>query len=424
MIESGTYLGEFWVPDNNIRYFGALRIDEDGSASLEIHQTQENYSNTHFEGYQTIWGIIADDYDVTLFNVAFRQSKGSSFVSFSVQYILSNSHIKSMDDALFNKCKAEFPYLRNWICSRRLCMGISNEKEALIVKRGTISNPTVNAILDDEIEIELHEGIRTKISYTSFHSEAYQYAHCILKTRNNKSINFYKQLITEFNQFLSIALYSRQYPNKVEFYDGTGEQSTFIFSIGKSKEPWQQLVAFDTLKDKVPMMLQNWHNQYQQIAPICRYLLLSFDNKSFDFPDFLIVAQALDGYHKRFLNKNDGRDRRKYKDGIDALLAHFSNVNAIKDAQIDSEVLEESRNKYSHLIPDDDDKITKAVSGQDLFYLTRKCKLLLTCCILEVSGLSIAEINECVQKSDVHYLADADDLTLAQSIKLQKGNVF
>ena len=148
-------------------------------------------------------------------------------------------------------------------------------------------------------------------------------------------------------------------------------------------------------------MLINWHNQFQQVAPICRYLLQSLNDNSFDFPDFLIIAHALDGYHKRFVNKKDGKDIKKYKEQIDALLDRFKDIDVLKSNKIDTEVLQQSRNKYSHLIPDDDEKITKAVSGNELFDLTRKCKMLLTCCILDMLGLDADEINMCFNKSNM-----------------------
>lgn len=416
MLEAGNYLGKFWIPNENVWYIGSLKIDSGGNSELEIHQTEENYSHQHFGGYHILWGIIADDIEVSLFNVMFKQSKGSSFVLFSVRNVLANCHIQSMDDPLFIQCKVEFPFLKNWICQQRISISFSKEVVELAVNSGNIKEPTSTIDLDDEVQLEIHEYLQTKVFNKSFKGEINQCAYCIFRTTVPQSINYYKHLITEFNQFLSVALYCRQYPNRVEFCDNTENLSTLFFPVSKSKEPHKPLIQFAQLKEKVPMMLQNWHKQFEQIAPICRYLLQSLNADSFDFPDFLIIAQALDGYYKRFFNKKDGIDRRKYKDGIDALLAHFSNVNAIKDAQIDSDVLEQSRNKYSHLIPDDDCKITKAVSGRELFDLTRKCKVLLTCCILDMLGLTVKEIDMCIKKSSARFLVSDNPILSSMDI--------
>lgn len=64
------------------------------------------------------------------------------------------------------------------------------------------------------------------------------------------------------------------------------------------------LVKYDRLADKVPLMLFAWHANFEQLSPICNYLIRSLRyNRFFDAPDFLIIAQALDGYYKRFINK-------------------------------------------------------------------------------------------------------------------------
>ena len=62
-----------------------------------------------------------------------------------------------------------------------------------------------------------------------------------------------------------------------------------------------------------------------------------------------------------------------------------------------------TRHKYSHLIPDSDNSknIEKAVSGEELYLLTKKAVALLTCCILDYIGLSIDEINKCLEGSRV-----------------------
>ena len=60
-------------------------------------------------------------------------------------------------------------------------------------------------------------------------------------------------------------------------------------------------------------MLQLWHSNFEEVAPISHYLINSLKNNNrFDIPDFLIIAQALDGYHKRFINKKGGKNIKKY----------------------------------------------------------------------------------------------------------------
>lgn len=153
-------------------------------------------------------------------------------------------------------------------------------------------------------------------------------------------------------------------------------------------------------------MLRTWHDNFDKVSPISGYLIDSLGkNSSFDVPDFLIIAQALDGYHKRFVNKKDGRDVRQYKEQMDALLKAFEEVDVIRNCKIDSEVLTDSRNKYSHLYPDDEE--SKAVKGGRLYRLTEKCKILLTCCLLNMMGLTSEEINICCNQSPIDAMVNS-----------------
>ena len=141
-------------------------------------------------------------------------------------------------------------------------------------------------------------------------------------------------------------------------------------------------------------MLRVWHQNYDKIAPISSYLVDSLRKKNeFSVPDFLIIAQALDGYHKRFVNKKNGKDIKKYEEQIKVLLNQFKDVQVIQECNIDPEVLKDTRHKYSHLYPDDEK--SKAVEGDALYWLTEKCKILLTCCVLNMMGLTNAEIDLC-----------------------------
>ena len=69
-----------------------------------------------------------------------------------------------------------------------------------------------------------------------------------------------------------------------------------------------------------------------------------------------------------------------------------------------------TRHKYSHLIPDSDTKLKKAVDGEELYCLTLKGKILLTCCILDNLGLTIEEINQCCENKPItRILKEIDD---------------
>ena len=153
-------------------------------------------------------------------------------------------------------------------------------------------------------------------------------------------------------------------------------------------------------------MLITWHENYEKMSPISSYLIRSLQKKnSFDVPDFLIIAQALDGYHKRFVNSKSVINHKKYEDGIKILLKQFKDVDCIQKCRINPQVLTQTRDKYSHLLTDEDKPL--AVEGEDLYWLTEKCKILLTCCILNMLGLTNKEINLCCEHSPISQIIDS-----------------
>lgn len=222
------------------------------------------------------------------------------------------------------------------------------------------------------------------------------------------SVRLCMKNIEEFAQFLSIALYCDQNPAEIKFENKENRhESVLLFKKDESVNPGVfSLIKFGILKEKLPLMLNTWHQNFEKMSPISSYLIESLQKTNrFDVPDFLIIAQALDGYHKRFVNKKDGRDIQKYKEQIKILLNQFLDVKAIERCNIKPEVLTDSRNYYSHLFPDEE--IKSAVEGGDLYWLTEKCKILLTCCILNLLGLTNKEINLCCENSPISQIIES-----------------
>ena len=241
--------------------------------------------------------------------------------------------------------------------------------------------------------------------------KAEQDVYLSIKSSNKLSLRKYVEIITVFSQFLSIALFKEQFPSKIILYNSNnhGIKHELQFELKESKDPLMySLIDFNVLQDRLPSIIQTWYRNYNNLFHISRYLIKSIgQSQIFDAPDFLIIAQALDGYFKRFKNKIKGKDIRKYKDQIDILLDYFKDIEAIKECNIDSLVLTHSRNKFTHLIPDDEISVQYATDGFNLYWLTQKCIILLTCCILDCVGFSLKEINECCNNNVIRSIVNS-----------------
>lgn len=415
------YHGEWWIPaklDPSLqmllfepesmmgkenRYTGTLTYYEDKGTTLELYHIPSNFRGRYHGSNPVIWGKDANGNFFTLFNVDLKNHFLGDFTKteFTVGLILIGIHVLSLDDTSFNQCIVKFPYLRNWAFHSNLTCQLGEKYNYYISLSDSIfSDFLVNADVESGVKWLLRD--KWKMRESSYDLSINQYTEFLIESSDGISIRSYLKHITEFSQFLSIALYCEQNPIEVRFKAFKSQQESFLlFEKDVSIDPKvSSLIKFKLLKDKVPAILRSWHENFDKVAPISRYLLDSLrNNKTFDVPDFLIIAQALDGFHKRFVNKREGKDIRKYEDQIGFLLEQFKDVDVVRKCNINPVVLKDSRHKYSHLYPDEEK--SSAVEGEKLYWLTEKCKILLTCCILNMMGLSNEEINICCNNSPI-----------------------
>jgi hypothetical protein len=391
---------------------GTLYYNENKPIKLEVYHEPTQGVIARMDGYyDTIWGKDANGYEFTLFNVTMNDPiKDDTVVDiskfvFTINCLILGRHAQSMDEPIFDICTVKFPYLKNWAFQ-------DNREEE---RNGKLISCTLDLRKGDPfLETEIEDGIKIAlVPYSEYIPARYDTTvaqNTYLRVSANKPIptNRLMQLVFEFSQFLSIALFSNQSPCKIELRirQEPRRWAFLLYEMEPSTTPYKvPLVKYDRLADKVPLMLFAWHANFEQLSPICNYLIRSLQhNRFFDAPDFLIIAQALDGYYKRFVNKKDGKDIKKYQLQIERLLEQFKGVYMLQECRIDAEELTQSRHKYSHLIPEDDKMVSKAVAGDDLYDLTQKCIVLLTCCILDNIGLTTDEINICFKDSAIQQI--------------------
>ena len=81
---------------------------------------------------------------------------------------------------------------------------------------------------------------------------------------------------------MSIALYCDQNPTEVKFVNKDNKrESVFLFKKDASVDPGViTLIKFGMLKEKLPKMLNTWHENFEKMAPISSYLIDSFKRKT------------------------------------------------------------------------------------------------------------------------------------------------
>ena len=411
------YHGRWCVPEYssvyqkviNKEYMGTLYYYGNRASELELYIVPPIISESISDS-GIVFGLDADERKFSIFGTKLVHTFDSrKFVLKAECFVIGYEAelVKSYHEKLYTLCYVEYPYLRNWAFKNVFQQEEINKSFTWDIRKG------LNFVA------EIDDGIRLRITSSETHKKE-DYKFCIEQTtriyfESDKplSIHEFTTLIAEFSRFLSIATFSKHSPTAVFLkrkdarYPHLAEQ--LIFPVKTTEMPQSNVIKFDKIVVRKPRILRRWHDCYEQMSPITKYLeqAVTEQKDEFDSPDFLIIAQALDGYFKRFVNKKDGKDIRKYKEQIEILLEYFKGVSLLKKCNLDAEVLTHSRHKYSHLIPDNETKnVEKAVDGEELYYLTKKCIVLLTCCILDNLELTIEDINICFKDSVVERIVN------------------
>lgn len=408
MDNGNSYTGTWWVPTGNPdippskKVVGNLILPEGGGMKLELFGSIDGVG-TFQQIVDVLWGTDYNGTDYTLFNLRWQKSGNS--VHYWIQYVLVGEHRTSMDDACYIECHVEYPHLREWTEVRLDAWGenydYDNDVFSIKIRQDT-------TFLQGTIEGEFAYKIIGRNTYYPSESEVKIANQTQLHIQPNTalSIHSFITLIREFSQFISLAQFSVQHPAKIYFLkEGDELSSRLLFNVKPSHKPYEYpyfLISIGLFKERIPSFISKYHSVYDRIATLSKYLLTSIHADDFDAPDFLIVAQALDGYFKRFVNKTEitkGKNLKKEEDGYKTLVKQFETIDAVKRCNIDTRVLKASRDKYSHLYLDEKPNSPKAATGADLLILTQKCKILLTCCILDQIGMTTDEINKAFDRS-------------------------
>lgn len=133
----------------------------------------------------------------------------------------------------------------------------------------------------------------------------------------------------------------------------------------------------------------------KSIAQILSNLIDSFEKKrTYTSNDFLVVAQALDGFAMRFRRENSLFEEYK------SLRNEFDGIKKLKLTDEDLKSAVGSRDYYSHILKIEKKAHKHALDGVDLYHLTKKLQILLICCVLNFMGVSNDRINKLLNKSN------------------------
>jgi hypothetical protein len=411
-----TYHGTWWFPTEGLispnrkhckTLTGTLTYYGDKASVLELYFTPQDYegviSTTHQP--EVLFGETADGCRISLFNARWVSQQGWSSVVYEVEYIVEGVHLLSIEDGIISRVDITYPSLAKWCYKSRIDNKILPNQDIVLTLDMHSRDYLFETTLEDGVRLHTIPHIRCNWEKRNIsHYTITEDTICCISFASPKGVRESLGYILKFSMFLSLAIYARQFPTSVELRLEDGSNAKLLFHIKESNTPLSiNLIKYNELSEKIPSMLAKWYKVYTELSPIAKLLFRSGYDDKYDTSDFVGLAQGLDGFFKRFVNKLDGKDTQKYKDGIEKLIKRLQDVDVVTDCNIDAQQLKDSRDKYTHLLPEGENP--NALEGDELLWLTHKCRVLLTCCILDCLGLTNEEINICCKGSAIEYIA-------------------
>ncbi|MDL2320112.1 hypothetical protein LJC45_03155 [Alistipes sp. OttesenSCG-928-B03] len=429
MIEKYEYKGFWFLPNKESEKVAGILKYESGQISLELIGSLLGYKNPvdsllekhNDNAYQEIiHGYSSNGKKITLLNCRYTHGSHNFSCDFPIesytsQYIIIGLLLDSKESKEFDEIKVENSLMSYFVHPKLLrtslgdnCLSIKTE----LRKMHCFEDYDIGG----DYKLKFYKGVNYKgdnfkpvIEQLSFFGISHD-----LEKSDFLALAEKARL---FNQFLSIAtLNDTTYPQyELRIKNDNGEDAWYSLFIRNNSnkietkiEHHELLIKHDNIKSQFARIIKKWYQIKDNLAPIKSHLLDSISKKStFDSGDFLIIVQALEGYHTRFLEKEHRKEKKinantkiSLNNRLTYIVENFETVTKIKSLyeNVNMEEIVATRDYYSHLFQKEKKKhLIKDVNT--LYQYTRKLRLLLICCVLELIGFDKNTINSILQNN-------------------------
>jgi len=366
-------------------------------------------------------GITSDSKEITLYNCypsgKVNLSCPFPMVNYTCQYLLVGKFLDNINECSFNKIQVHFPILNEWLYpglietkiefnqDKQKCFSysVSNEK---------IEEPKCKIKINENLDLIIRSGISVNESDLRLDVELSQST--FFEIESDKEKITLKKLLEKsgvFEQFISLAALSTNRVTNIILFDNDSYQEltdgtrikdsidffyvdrTPFYSERKSNHDF--LFTYSQVEAIFPQIISKWYNDSDNIAPIRGHLIESVREKSqYSSLDFLIIVQALEGFHRRYIDHK----KVSLKKRLSELKSKFDDITKVKNVDIDLDAAVDSRDYYSHFF-----KRTEKphlLDGIELYNLSKKLRLLLICCVLNLIGIENETINVLLNHSN------------------------
>lgn len=338
--------------------------------------------------------------------------------TFTASFLLMGIHLEGVNDSAFNQIEISYLNLTSWMNKYML--------EVSIPFKNNIINGFEFKLNYDNIElisVDLKDDIQLTIEYNCSHGYDYSEEFSISQNHNlnfvsgmDKSLFTMLKLAKKFQNFLTFASLSPINFSNINLYSPVNSQDSKkgekiyppigLYFTQDDTQPrkikiYEFLFTYEIISPYLSEILNKWFSFDDEMDPIIQHLIESIQPKTFfSKADFLVVIQALEGFHTRFRNI----EKVNLKDRLIMLYQEFSFIPSIDKIKIDYKIATDSRHYYSHFFHRS--KKEHIADGEELFYLTRSLRILLMCCVLKATDFNDETIslimNDCEKLLRLH----------------------
>ena len=447
-----SFTGLFWLPNNEDgKIPGTLTFDQAKGTILTLLGGFQEFGNAeHFQPV-IINGFTSSGKKLTLYkcfelNRSFS-APGMATSKIKCRFLFVGATFNNESDIVFNKLCVKLKNLDEWI-------GISG----LEFNKNFIDKPyVIKYTIPDTINFTI-PGFKASFNFNPEYPSISIYnkklsigqrVQFVIETKegeNDSFDNFSKKMFA-FQMFLTIATHSPSFPEEIIYYSSSlnteYEGKTvfpdeirlyYINTIKQTADEFDYLdilFRYSDITENFGHIIKTWYENQENLVSILGLFLQDyFKPGPFDENRFINIARALEIFHRKFfsnevLSKDDQKERLKdicnnvpekhqnwlkqklafsnepsLKERIEELLRIFNNnvlKKIIKEENIFFNNIRDNRNYYTHYNPDLQNKVLK---GGELYYLTERMKVLLTCCILEKMNIDKNIVEKILERYD------------------------
>jgi hypothetical protein len=427
MKEIQEFTGMWYLPDKQDNpVAGILHYNKKEKILLELIGSlshEDNPVKVFFDDesiYQSIiYGESSDGKKITLVDCtkgpqSYNLSCRFPLTSFNCQCIIVGTHLTDKDQKCFNRINVTIPIMSQWIypslIEKKICF--ENEKPMRCQINIPFEQKLLNEInLNNHFKLLLKSGCAYNESPNRRDLKVDQFTYFEVESIDDEKCTFQEFLEQAylFIHFLSLASLNVQSAEKIYLYDYDDFQNCNgekffnpieFLTLDRNKDSYEEkdrlFFKYKRIENEFPGIIRKWFLLSKDLAPIRNHLLSSIQWKpAFTSLDFLIVVQSLEGYHRRFVEFNKS-GRIYLRERLEHLIQIYSpEIQKIKNIDLQVAKVVDSRDYYSHFFKRNEK--AEIVDGLELFELTKKLKLLLICCVLDLVGFSRQKIDEIIK---------------------------